>query len=96
MRQIDTIPPDIMSRLEHSLAALETSLLEKDSMMPQHLRNTHSLLISYPETVHLLEDNEIARLIDAAELHTKTEIVKALAKGSSTGGARKKVSLDDL
>lgn len=96
MKPSDTLPADIMARLDSSLASLEASLLAKDPMMPQHLRNTHSILISYPETVHLLEDHEIARIIDAAELHTKTEIVKAVSKGSSTGGGRKKVSIDDL
>jgi hypothetical protein len=90
------IPQDVMNRLEMSLASLEQALLDKDPMMPQHLRNTHSLLISYPETVHLLADDEIARIIDAAELHTKTEIVKAVAKGTSASGTRKKVSADDL
>jgi hypothetical protein len=65
-------------------------------MMPQHLRNTHSLLVSYPETVHLLDDAEIARIIDAAEVHTKTEIVKAVAAGKSSGGSRKKVDIGDL
>lgn len=96
MKPSDTLPPDIISRLDQALGSLEQSLLDKDPMMPQHLRNTHSLLISYPETVHLLEDHEIARIIDAAELHTKTEIVKAVAKGSSSGGSRKKVSVSDL
>lgn len=96
MRTNDAIPQDVLARLDQSLAHLEQSLLAKDPMMPQHLRNTHSLLISYPETVHLLEDHEVARLIDAAELHTKTEIVKAVAKGKSTGGTRAKVSVSDL
>lgn len=95
MKQSDTIPADIMARLDTSLASLEASLLAKDPMMPQHLRNIHSVLISYPETVTLLEDNEIARIIDAAEVHTKTEIVKAVAKGKSSGG-RAKVSLDSI
>lgn len=95
MRSSDTIPPDILARLDQSLGHLEQSLLDKDPMMPQHLRNTHSLLISYPETVHLLEDHEVARIIDAAELHTKTEIVKAAATGKGTG-TRKKVDVSDL
>jgi len=69
--------------------------LTKDPMMPQHLRNTHSLLISYPETVHLLEDAEISRIISAAQVHTKTEIVKAVAAKKSTGG-RAKLNIDDL
>lgn len=96
MRTSDTIPPDVLARLDQSLGHLEQALLTKDPMMPQHLRNTHSLLISYPETVHLLDDAEVARLIDAAELHTKTEIVKAVAAGKSSGGSRKKVDVSDL
>lgn len=96
MRTNEALPQDIIARLDQSLAHLEQALLAKDSMMPQHLRNTHSLLISYPETVHLLEDHEIARIIDAAEVHTKTEIVKAVAKSKATGGSRAKVSVGDL
>ena len=95
MQLSDKLPQDVMVRLQTSLAALEQSLLAKDPMMPQHLRNTHSLLISYPETTHLLDDKEIALIIDAAEIHTKTEIVKAAAAGKGAG-SRKKVSADDL
>lgn len=95
MKPSDVVPPDVMSRLEMSLASLETSLLNKDPMMPQHLRNTHSILIGYPETVHLLDDAEIARIIDAAEVHTKTEIVKATAAKKSTG-PKVKLSAGDL
>ena len=95
MQMNDAIPRDVMMRLQSSLASLEAALLDKDPLMPQHLRNTHSILISYPETTHLLDDNEIARIIDAAEIHTKTEIVKAAAAGKGAG-SRKKVTADDL
>lgn len=94
MKRVDTIPPDVLDRLDSHLASLEQALHEKDPMMPQHLRNTHSILISYPETVHLLEDAEIARIIDAAEIHTKTEIIKATVKKAT--GTRKKVDASDL
>lgn len=94
MKRVDTIPPDVLDRLDSHLASLEQALLDKDPMMPQHLRNTHSLLITYPETVHLLDDCEIARIIDAAEIHTKTEIVKATVKKGT--GTRKKVDVGDL
>lgn len=95
MKDIEhNVPADVMDRLAASLLNLETSLLEKDPMMPQHLRNTHSILITYPETVHLLEDDEIARIIDAAEIHTKTEIVKATVKKGT--GTRKKIDVGDL
>ena len=95
MKDIEhNVPADVMDRLTVALSNLETSLLEKDPMMPQHLRNTHSLLITYPETTHLLEDSEIAMLIDAAEIHTKTEIVKATVKKGT--GTRKKIDVGDL
>jgi len=87
------LPPDVVSKLTMSLASLEAALLEKDPMMPQHLRASHQLLISYPETVHLLDDDEIARLISAAQIHTQIEIVKA---GTSRAAGRKKISADDL
>ena len=88
-----TLPPDVVAKLTMSLASLEQALLAKDPMMPQHLRASHQLLISYPETVHLLDDDEIARLISAAQIHTGIEIVKATA---AKGGSRKKISADDL
>jgi hypothetical protein len=88
-----TLPPDVVAKLTMSLASLEAALLEKDPMMPQHLRASHQLLISYPETVHLLDDDEIARLISAAQIHTQIEIVKA---GTAKAGGRKKISADDL
>jgi hypothetical protein len=92
MQQNDKIPQDILMRLESSLASLQQALTAKDPMMPQHLRSTHSLLISYPETVHLLDDSEIALIIDAAEVHTKTEIVKASAPTTT----RRKIGAADL
>lgn len=97
MKVSDTVPPDVMAKLEMSLASLEQALIAKDPMMPQHLRQSHSLLIQYPETANLLSDEEIARLIDAAEIHTKTEIVKAAASGKGGSSTRaKKVSASDL
>lgn len=93
MKPSSTLPADIMLRLESSLASLEQALLAKDPMLPQHLRQSHQLLISYPETVHLLEDSEIAKLISAAQIHTNVEILKASVP--KTGG-RKKASADDL
>lgn len=94
--QTSAIPTDILDKLTMNLASLEQSLLAKDAMMPVHLRSTHSLLITYPETVHLLDDSEIALIIDAAEMHTKTEIVKAGSTKSAGAGSRKKLGAADL
>lgn len=88
-----TLPPDIVAKLTMSLASLEQALLDKDPLMSTHLRNSHQLLISYPETVHLLDDDEISRLIKAASIHAHIEIVKQQAPRVSS---KKKISADDL
>lgn len=90
---LQKIPADIMMRLCQNLDSLEASLLAQDPMMPTHLRNTHQLLISYPESVHLLADSEIATLITAAQKHTAIVITAAAAKSPA---GRKKISADDL
>ena len=89
------LPKEVHDRLLMNLASLEQSLLSKDPLMAQHLRNSHAILVSYPETVHLLDDQEVARLIDAAEIHTKTEIVKAVAAGKGAS-SKKKLDVSDL
>lgn len=90
----NSVPPEQMDRLQSALLSLETALLAKDPLMPQHLAASHRVLISYPETVHLLDDSEIARIIEAQQQHTMTQIVSDAAKGKS--GGKKKVSVDDL
>jgi hypothetical protein len=90
---LNKIPADILMRLNQSLDSLEASLTAQDPMIATHLRNSHQLLISYPETVHLLDDSEIAQLITAAQIHSKIEIAKAAVP--KTGG-RKKITVDDL
>jgi hypothetical protein len=77
------------------LGSLQEALLKQDPLMSNHLRESHRLLITYPETVHLLDDSEIAELIKAAEIHTKTQIVKEAAK--SKGGSKKaSIDINDL
>lgn len=84
-----TLPPDILARLETSLADLEQALVANDPLISNHLRNSHSILVAYPETVHLLSDADIARLISAAQIHTKIEIVKATAPKTAKAVAKK-------
>jgi len=87
------IPSDIMNKLQSNLADLEKTLLAKDPMMPQHLRQIHSTIIAYPESVHLLTDDQISKMIDAAEDITKQKIVSEAAK-KATGTKKKKESFD--
>ena len=95
MKHTENIRADVISQLEMSLASLEQSLLAADPRMPGHLRAIHAVLISYPETVHLLEDAEIALVINGAKKHTATEIVKETT-AKATGTRAKKPSVDEL
>lgn len=90
-----TTPSPHADTLATRLAALDAALLERDPLMANHLRNIHALLITYPETVHLLKDAEIAMLINAAELHTNTSIIKAVA-AKPASSRKAKVSAADL
>jgi hypothetical protein len=78
------IPEQVMQSLAIHLGKLEAALLAKDPEMPNHLRESHRLLITYPETVHLLDDTEVAALISAAEEYTKVRIVAEAAKGKGS------------
>lgn len=95
MKQDDLarIPADTFRTLDMNLASLEQALLAKDPMMPVHLRNIHATIIAYPESVHLLEDKDVASLIDAAEAHTMTKIVSDSAKKATTGTRATKKAL---
>ena len=93
--KMNKIPADVFERLKTHLGNMRDALLAKDPQMPNHLRESHRLLISYPETVHLLEDEGIATLIQAAEEHTKTKIISEASKGKGSKG-KSKVSVDDL
>lgn len=95
--EMSKLPKEVVDRLTMNLAALEASLLAKDPQMSAHLRNSHALLVSYPETVTLLTDTEIAMLISGAQSHTQIEIVKATAKGKGKNtGAVGKLTINDL
>lgn len=91
----DKISPDVMQRLNMSLSSLQQAFDAFDPQMASHLRASHSLLISYPETTHLLDDNEIKLIINASERHVKTEIVNQVAKKASAG-KKAKPTVDDL
>lgn len=106
MKDISTLPatvPDttksklaeILPTVLQKLQGLEQALLAKDPGMPMYLRDSHRLLITYPESVHLLDDTEIALLLRSAEQWTDTKIMSEAAKGKSSG-KKAKVSADDL
>jgi len=86
------LPPETMAALGQKLSLLEQALLAKDPQMPNHLRETHRLLISYPESVHLLEDSEIKTVLAAAQEYTQVKIISEKPKA----GGKKKVDASEL
>lgn len=95
--EVAVLPPAVMAKLESDLADLRTAFELKDPKFSQHLRAIHGTIISYPESDALLDDDETALIIDALELHTKTEIVSATAKKATAAKtSRAKPSVNDL
>ena len=88
------LPTGVMSQLQQNMQQLEKALLTNDPQMPSYLKESHKVLISHPESVHLLEDEEIARLIDAAQKFTNTQIIAAIAKTASKRKGTGKLSTD--
>lgn len=90
------LPPDVLSQVQMKLADYTQALLAKDPDMPKHLQESHRLLITYPETTHLLDDDEIALLIQGQEKLMNTQIVSDAAKKKGTGRGLTKLSASDL
>lgn len=92
------IPQDVYNRLNSVLLDLETTLVAKDPMMPQHLRTIHGMIMAYPESTHLLKDTEIALIIQGAQEHTKVQIVSEAAKKATVSRTKslKNVNIADL
>lgn len=86
------IPEQYLERLMHSLGSLELKLKAADPDISTHLKESHAVIIAYPESVQLLKDSDIANLIKASELYTKVQITKQEA----AKGTRKKLSADDI
>jgi hypothetical protein len=88
-----SVPASVMAELTQKLGLLEQALLAKDPQMPQHLRESHKLLISFPECSHLLEDSEIHAILEAAQQYTQEKIISEKPRAA---GGKKKISADEL
>lgn len=88
------VPKNVMEELKTAIQRVEAGLFEQDPEMRNHLRESHKLLLSYPETVHLLDDEEIRSLIDAQIKLTNTMIVSEVAKKTKT--SKTKLGVSDL
>jgi hypothetical protein len=83
--------------LQEKIKHLQNLLLADDPKMPGHLRAIHGELIQYEELSHLLNEDEIAIILDAQQkkmgITLAAETTKAI---KSKSGGIKNVKADDL
>ena len=82
-------------KMLEKLTALEQSLVDADPKMPNHLREIHTLLISYEELAHLLSEEQIATIIKAQSQRVGVILAEETKKAASKG-KNARVSADDL
>lgn len=90
--------PQLDSLLQR-LSYLETALNEQDPMMRNHLKEIHSTLIQHEELVHLLDDEQIAIIMQGQQVITNTTLVAAVTAPKARAANAKKaaqLSLGDL
>lgn len=78
---IETESPELAA-IRMSVAELEQKLLASDPEMPQYLKRIHSNLLTYPELVHLLRDEERAVIISGLSRLTGTVIAASEKKAA--------------
>lgn len=86
-------------QLMQRLGFLEEALTTQDPQMKNHLKEIHKMLIQYEELVHLLKDEEIAKIMAGQQVITNTTLVAAVtAKSAKTAVAKKaaQLSMGDL
>ncbi len=82
---LKVIPATVMTDILQKMETLTAALLAKDPLMPNHLAAIHSTLQQYPETVHLLKDEDISTVIQASQEYTKVKILEETVKKAGTG-----------
>lgn len=94
--QFSAVPAETLEEFKLHMTALEANLIGQDPMMKEHLRNSHRILLTYPESAHLLDDDEIHLLIKRQEEYSNTQILTEAAKGKGSRGKGKIDVANDL
>jgi hypothetical protein len=78
-----------LEEISTKIEKLQELLLTSDPKMPEHLRAIHRTLIQYEELSHLLKEDQIAVLIEAAGKKLGVMLAEETKKGNKklTGGA---------
>lgn len=97
MTDLTTPENPLLSNLQQRLGYLQESLEQQDPQIKNHLKEIHKLLIGHEELVHLLSDEEIAKIMSAQQTVTNTTLVADVTKKkTSTAKKAAAISLGDL
>lgn len=89
----------VVPRIQERIAMLKQSMEAKFPDFPNLLREVHSALKEYPDTVHFLEPEERAAVVQACFQQASVSIQTANKKSgrsSATGKKLKDVNEDDI
>ena len=86
---------NLSEQISEKILQLQESLLSQHPQMPTLLRDIHKTLKDNPDCVTLLEESEVAIIVEGLKKQTATEIATATIKAKSTR-ALKSLTLADL
>lgn len=95
--QVEITPQQ--EQIQQRLSFLEQALADQDPRMKDHLKEIHRLLITHEELVHLLDEEEIGKIMQGQQIVTDTTLVAAVSAPKARASAAKKaanLSLGDL
>lgn len=87
---VETSPQQ--DQIMQRLSFLEQALADQDPRMKDHLKEIHKLLITHEELVHLLKEEEIAKIMQGQQIITNTTLVAAVSAPKARASAAKKAS----
>lgn len=86
---------DNLTQIKEKILSLQEALLDQHPQLPTILRDIHTKLKLDPETVTLLNDEEVAIIVSGLKKQTQTHIVTTASK-SKASKALKSLDLGDL
>ncbi len=80
-----------LTELQEKVADLQSKLLTAHPMIPVLLRTIHTQLLSDPEIVTLLSEEDIGVIVNGLKGQTNTEIATTLVKGAKSNTLAKQI-----
>lgn len=83
-------------QVSDSITELTTALLKAHPQMPVLLNSIWKTLITYPECVTLLSEEQVEQVVAGLEKHTDTDLAAITIKNATKAGKKGPVSAADL